>query len=262
MRPLLIHFALIISTLSAAMSAKADNLVSFESGTKQVPLIELYTSEGCSSCPPADRWLSSLNDSPELWASFVPVAFHVDYWNYIGWPDRFAKQEYTQRQRRYAAEFRERTIYTPGVRQSGLEWRGWRREGVSSPAIETGKLQVNVDAQGLISASFTPQAPDNSEPLQLTLAVLGMSLESDVKRGENKGKKLKHDFVVLATTTLASNNLTGNQGNDQSVSWQGQLPAPEHDAPTLALAAWVTVGQSQVPIQATGGVIPSTLSFN
>ena len=85
----------------------------FESSEKPTALVELYTSEGCSSCPPADRWLSSLKDDEGLWKEFVPLAFHVDYWDYIGWEDRFADKQYSQRQRRYAHEFSEPTVYTP-----------------------------------------------------------------------------------------------------------------------------------------------------
>lgn len=232
-----------------SVSANTDTAIEFNSGIRQVQLVELYTSEGCSSCPPADRWLSALKTSPSVWKSFVPVAFHVDYWNYIGWPDRFAKQEYTQRQRRYAAEFGERTIYTPGVRQAGLEWRGWRREPITKATNKVGDLSVRINQNGEASARFTPITNNTTQPYQLTLAVLGMSLETEVKRGENSGKKLKHDYVVLETTTLA-----GKQSDD-AIVWQSRLPKPENSAPNYALAAWVTSGQSQIPIQVTGGVI-------
>src|SRR4029077_9083235 len=64
----------------------------FESGDTQSSLIELFTSEGCSSCPPAEKWLSALKSSSDLWKKAVPVAFHVDYWDHLGWRDRFANQ--------------------------------------------------------------------------------------------------------------------------------------------------------------------------
>ena len=84
--------------------------VSYRSGVQQTGLLELYTSEGCSSCPPADRWLSSLKDDDGLWQELIPVAFHVDYWDYLGWRDRFAARDFSQRQRRYAAEQSMRTV--------------------------------------------------------------------------------------------------------------------------------------------------------
>lgn len=73
----------------------------WESGTAKTDVVELFTSEGCSSCPPADRWFSALKEDPELFSGFIPIAFHVDYWDYIGWEDQFAKPEYSERQRDY-----------------------------------------------------------------------------------------------------------------------------------------------------------------
>jgi len=79
--------------------------VQFTSGPEHVALIELYTSEGCSSCPPAERWRGSLRGEEGLWSRFVPVAFHVDYWISLGWADRFSEDEHTRRQRAYARHF-------------------------------------------------------------------------------------------------------------------------------------------------------------
>jgi hypothetical protein len=156
----------------------------FASGQAQVSLIELYTSEGCSSCPPADRWLSSLKKEDGLWKSFVPAAFHVDYWDYIGWKDPFASKEYSQRQRRYASEHKEATVYTPGVRKQGAEWRRWRFPGSnpSSSKEEVGNLEISVDADWAFSASFVPH-DQGSKQFQLTVALLGLEIESEVTRG-------------------------------------------------------------------------------
>ena len=114
--------SLVMST--HAMQSHAASL-SVKSPATQVDLIELYTSEGCSSCPPADRWVSSLQNEPGLWRDFIPVAFHVDYWDYIGWPDRFASPAFTARQYVYAQQQSMRTVYTPGFFNNGKEWR-WR----------------------------------------------------------------------------------------------------------------------------------------
>src|ERR1043166_2112982 len=97
----------------------------FESGDTQTALVELFTSEGCSSCPPAEKWLSAFKSNPDLWKKTVPVAFHVDYWDHLGWTDRFAKPEFTVRQQRYAAGFGGDSVYTPGFVINGKEWRGW-----------------------------------------------------------------------------------------------------------------------------------------
>src|SRR2546423_2933711 len=97
----------------------------FQSGAQQAALIELYTSEGCSSCPPAEDWLSRLKEQPGLWKKFVPVAFHVDYWNYLGWRDRFSLWQFTERQRRYAAKWQSESVYTPAIVFNGNESRNW-----------------------------------------------------------------------------------------------------------------------------------------
>src|SRR5205814_757208 len=91
------------STLLADQPGSTPPATTFESSDAQSSLIELFTSEGCSSCPPAEKWLSALKSSSDLWKKAVPVAFHVDYWDHLGWRDRFAKPEFTSRQQRYAA---------------------------------------------------------------------------------------------------------------------------------------------------------------
>jgi hypothetical protein len=96
-----------------AVAARADEAV-FESGANKVHLLELFTSEGCSSCPPAEEWLTKLKQNPGLWRDFVPVAFHVDYWDHLGWRDRFAAKEWTARQQMYATRWKAESVYTPG----------------------------------------------------------------------------------------------------------------------------------------------------
>ena len=216
----------------------------FESTEKPTALVELYTSEGCSSCPPADRWLSSLKDDEGLWKEFVPLAFHVDYWDYIGWEDRFADKQYSQRQRRYAHEFSEPTVYTPGIRWAGHEWRAWRR-GVlpqSTPIEKSAVLTLSVDQAGEFIASYA----DGGGASKLNIAILGSGLETKVERGENRGHTLKHDFVVLHYQVL--NPSSAGQ-------WRGSLTAPEIDAARYAVAVWVSDGSSQLPLQATGGYL-------
>ena len=122
--PIKSHFKLLLtlSLFTYSQFLTAENL-SYESSAKRTELLELYTSEGCSSCPPADRWLSKLLQDQALWTAFIPVAFHVDYWDYIGWKDRFARSTYSQRQRRYAREQSLRTVYTPGFILNGKPTR-------------------------------------------------------------------------------------------------------------------------------------------
>jgi hypothetical protein len=96
--------------------------VVFQSSDHQTALLELYTSEGCSGCPPAEAWLSQLKNLPRLWKDFVPVAFHVDYWDYLGWRDPWATKGFSERQRSYAQPWGSDSVYTPGFVLNGKEW--------------------------------------------------------------------------------------------------------------------------------------------
>ena len=218
----------------------------FESGETQTSLLELFTSEGCSSCPPAEKWLSSFKSNPDLWTKTVPIAFHVDYWDHLGWRDRFAKPDFTQRQQHYAAAWGGDSVYTPGFAVNGREWRGWFGVGggLRSSSEKIGKLGVTLSGDGKVAAIFVPTAASNPRLLKFEVALLGNDLESEVKRGENSGRKLRHDFVVLG---IATTDMT--KENDR---WTAsvQLPSSGDDKPG-ALAAWIT--ENAIPIQATGG---------
>ena len=224
----------------------------FESGDTQSSLIELFTSEGCSSCPPAEKWLSALKSSSDLWKKAVPVAFHVDYWDHLGWRDRFAKPEFTARQRRYVAAWRGDSVYTPGFVVNGREWRDWfgnRALWRERPA-KAGNLRVTLSNETDVTAVFTRE-DSRTSPLQLHVALLGSNLESDVKRGENSGRKLRHDFVVLQ---LAKGDLIASGDR-----WIGSISIPKQNAEKpRAFAAWVSEEDVDSPIQATGGWLASS----
>lgn len=246
---LMFGFAVFLNAQSSACAQE------FISGDVEVPLIELYTSEGCSSCPPADKWLSSLKSHDELFNGFVPLAFHVDYWDYIGWKDPFASPEYSQRQRQYAHENEERTVYTPGMRKAGQEWRTWRLWGgpTDEHAAKVGSLIIDIAEDGRFTASFSGQSP---QLLQLNVAVLGLDLQTNVKRGENQGKTLKHDFVVLGLSRYAS---------AEPAKWSGIIDRPEIQAQSYAVAAWLSKKGRVKPEQAVGGYLADGMwgdSFN
>ena len=217
----------------------------FESGETQTSLIELFTSEGCSSCPPAEKWLSAFKSNPDLWKKTVPVAFHVDYWNHLGWFDRFSKPEFTSRQRRYAAGWGGDSVYTPGFVVNGREWRDWLSgNALPTSSKKVGSLRVTFSEDGKVGATFVAESTQPNA-LLLHVALLGNDLESDVKRGENTGRKLRHDFVVL--------NLIKVDMAKEANRWTGSVAFPTQsggDKPS-ALAAWIT-GNTTL-IQATGG---------
>lgn len=205
-------------------------------------LIELYTSEGCSSCPPADRYLSSLVDSPKLWEQIIPMAFHVDYWDYIGWKDRFAHPSYKQRQYDYRALGKFRSVYTPGWVVDGKEWRGFfqGRSLPTMPQRSGGKLTAELD-QLTLNIHFDKDEAESK--LTAHVALIGFDQQSNVTAGENRGKTLSHQFVVL---NKQQKTATGSQ-------WQFEIPESDISSKT-ALAIWITKPDMQV-LQATAGWI-------
>jgi len=213
----------------------------FTSDNYRVQLLELYSSQGCSSCPPAERWMSQLKHHPDLWIKFVPVAFHVDYWDYLGWKDPFSSHAFSQRQRSYYTERAVNSVYTPGFLLDGKEWRGWYRNRPFHKNRETeNSLQASLHNNRLI-ANFSP-----ARPAILNVALLGFDLQTSVLSGENHNKTFSEDFIVLSLQSLHSNN----------ANWT--LPAPSKNltaAGRYALAIWVNFEDSLKPVQATGGWI-------
>ncbi len=211
-------------------------------------VVELYTSEGCSSCPPADRWLSSLKNESGLFRNFVPIAFHVDYWDDIGWKDRFASPAYSARQRRYAQSGTLSQVYTPGVVLQGNEWRHWgsSANSLQSDAATVGPLQLSLDENGHTTLRWWP-AEAASANLLGTVVLLGADLTTQVKRGENSGRELHHDFVALGT-------ITGPMvREDDHYRVTLTLPRSNNTAPRYALAGWVSNAGKLTPLQAVGG---------
>ncbi len=176
-----------------------------QSGAGTAALVELYTSEGCSSCPPADRWLSSLGKRYPP-GRVVPLALHVDYWDYIGWKDPYAKREFSLRQRKFSQLQRMALVYTPQVVLQGRDFRAWASGKAFDDALERinarparARLKIELfaaDEKGLeveASAELVQPAPDAA----LYLAAYASRLESRVAAGENRGRILSHDYVVL-----------------------------------------------------------------
>ncbi|MGR9106006.1 MAG: DUF1223 domain-containing protein [Gammaproteobacteria bacterium] len=217
-----------------------------ESGKNQLQMIELFTSEGCSSCPPADRWLTSLIEEPGLWTEFVPIAFHVDYWNGLGWPDPFSKEEYSDRQRIYQSQGNIATVYTPGIVIQGEEWRSWFGSFDRPPKSnkEVGNLAIALDEKQA-RVAFEPRDPIRSGVLHF--AWLGFGYDRRIGRGENGGKTLREDFVVL--------NLQQSPVELQENQFSADFDLPVRDSGNghkLALVAWFSAEDNQRPIQAVG----------
>jgi hypothetical protein len=214
--------------------------ISLESKLARTHLIELFTSEGCSSCPPAETWLGKLQSDPRLWIDFVPIAFHVTYWDNAAWRDPFASKEWTSRQYAYSALWKSSSVYTPAFVLDGREWLN--REIPPAAGEPAGMLKVVVTNGEKAVVTFSPPAKDG-RTYEMHLAQLGFGLQSSVKGGENGGRKLVHDFVVLS---MATKRLEGT----------ATIPLEKTAAGSRrGLAAWVTEVGKIEPIQATGGWI-------
>ena len=190
-------FSLINLAIQPAFAAEC----SAKSGAQTVPLLELYTSEGCSSCSPADKWMSGIKTD-----KVTPLAFHVDYWDYIGWKDKFSKAEYSDRQRKTAAFGGAGFVYTPQFVMSGHDFKGWDNSRLNEKIESSQKLasraNLSLDAvtkaNGDITLTASAQAvkPADAKNTDVFIALYENKLVSQVKAGENSGRELKHDYVV------------------------------------------------------------------
>lgn len=221
----------------------------FSSAGTAPAVIELFTSEGCSSCPPAEAWLNGYAEHPGLWTRFIPLAFHVDYWDYLGWKDRFASPRHSARQRRYAARGDLSTVYTPAFVVNGEEWRrGWLRGAPPPGNARPGTLEVNVD--GLEVQVRLRGAPSLTQPLMLNVALLGMGLTTKIEAGENRGRRSRHEFVVLGW----------NRTPADADNWHGRIPPPEFPAQRYALVVWLSKLDEPTPLYAAGRDLPDEVS--
>ena len=207
------------SKSDAHASAHADN-TGVDSGAKRgrVPVVvELFTSEGCSSCPPADALLARMDETqPVEGAEVIALAQHVDYWNYLGWSDPFSSREFSERQDAYARAFGKDGVYTPQMVIDGrAEFPGANSDrafDAIAQAAREKKAEVTIarlpkrdegdDVVGLsVELDKFPKQTEG-DPVYVLLAVTESGLSSDVARGENSGRKLTHVGVVRAITQL------------------------------------------------------------
>lgn len=238
---IIILYVLLINFLMAGNT----EIVRFESGDTRNTLIELYTSEGCSSCPPAENFLNKLKNDKNLWGKWVPIALHVQYWDYIGWKDHYATRENGQRQSRYASLKRASTVYTPAFMVNGSNWRrGLFSTSLPNEESLAGNLIVTVNGNS-VNATYKSKSKSS---LKFNVAVLGMGLVSKIERGENEGRTANHEFVVVGFDDLESDNL----------KWNMELPELHYSkAKKYALAVWVSNIGDPTPIQVVGGLLPS-----
>jgi hypothetical protein len=206
------QFARLFSSLfllPALMASAESPTCEVKSQPHRVALLELYTSEGCSSCPPADAWLGELPAKGVEADKLVPLSLHVDYWNYIGWRDPYSSSQYTARQREVARRNHLRTIYTPQMVLNGRDYRSWRRQDIRSKVNDINALPAAAE----LGLSWTEQQGGSEKSLSIklharlnsphaalrpvvNLAVFENRVVSHVNAGENDGRTLEHDYVV------------------------------------------------------------------
>jgi hypothetical protein len=198
--PALLLLACLLGPAHAAPACRA------ASDAMMHPLIELYTSEGCDSCPPADRWLSS-RFGTSSGTGAIALAFHVDYWDRLGWVDRFADAAFTVRQQQAMRANGASFVYTPQVLLQGRDFAGWRDGSAAAaigaasrkPAGATLALEADArDREVVVHAEARVSDAALARDAQLFIAYTDSGLASDVKAGENRGVRLTHDHVVRA----------------------------------------------------------------
>lgn len=198
---------ILVATLMATALTTADATCEATSPRTAVALVELFTSQGCSSCPPADRWLSRL--AQQAGPRAIPLAFHVGYWDYIGWKDPYARAEFNERQSRLAAANGSRSVYTPGVFVQGREMRRWHdaadfESQVRSINQRTAGATITIDQvrnEGRrveLRVRSELVAPAASKQASLYVALVESGLSTNVAAGENRGEKLANDRVARA----------------------------------------------------------------
>jgi hypothetical protein len=206
----------------------AAELCAAQSGPTRATVVEIYTSEGCSSCPPADQWLSTLKAS-QAGSGTVIQAFHVGYWDYIGWVDRFASPAHTTRQRKIASLNRLTSIYTPQAVRDGRDWPDWHRAASSNLNATKESAAVNIVLKEV--------APDQFEALVTPVdgtpgtwsaywSVTEHGHSSKVKSGENAGELLRHDYVVRQYTQVGDYPLATK--TPQKLTWRSVAATPGH----------------------------------
>ncbi|NKB76352.1 MAG: DUF1223 domain-containing protein [Gammaproteobacteria bacterium] len=191
-----------LSVVFMSVGAVAEQKISVQSASTVTPLLELYTSEGCSSCPRADEWLGKLGAALDADFHALPLAFHVDYWNRLGWIDPFAKAEFTKRQEMIAMDNRQSTLYTPQFVISGKDAKGSNNliEQVYFSNTQAAKLSIELHVTSEQSNQIQAEVLVNNMNIdgaaKLYVAVFENDLVNEIPAGENKGRTLHHEFVV------------------------------------------------------------------
>jgi hypothetical protein len=229
----------LLAAALASLPALADADCRAQSPHHTVALIELYTSEGCDSCPPADRWLSQIDARAD---AAVALGLHVDYWDRLGWKDRFANAEFTARQYAEVQRQQDAFVYTPQVIVQGRDFRQWGLRGEPNATIAAinarparATIELATEPQGnSASVDLHVRVPDPRDRAHamVAIALVQNGLVSNVKAGENSGKRLAHDHVVRQWRAGPSLDASG----DAQMRLVFDLPADKGPLTVVAFA--------------------------
>ncbi|NRA66741.1 MAG: DUF1223 domain-containing protein [Pseudobacteriovorax sp.] len=215
---------------------------------KPINLIEVFTSQGCSSCPPAEDWNYQLKAHPSKFETFVTVEFHVDYWDYLGWKDRFSQSIFSKRQREYARQGYVNVVATPTVLLNGSPYRDWRRS--KHPPKDKQRFPgLEISREGdILKVSWQGNAT-GSRSFDLWGSLLSGSNKDRISKGENAGRTLHHHHAALG---LDKSKLVYNK-KSQRYEGKIKLVRSEASVPAEAFALWVSPKDKNGPIVAAGG---------
>jgi len=234
--PSIAHATLLAALLPMSAVAATAQTCNMRADALPPAIVELYTSEGCSSCPPADRWLSTLKGRTDV----IALAFHVNYWDRLGWPDRFATPAITERQHLLARTSGSNYVYTPQVVHNGRDLRQWSGSKLARLPASNVTLALRRDGN-----TVTADIAASGAQLAGYWAVLEDGHSSRVKAGENAGETLRHDHVV----TLYKPVEAWSSPKDGAKQWTLALPAAT-DGSARRVVFVVTDPASQKPLQA------------
>jgi hypothetical protein len=194
--------SLSLCLISSSTALAQASCAAKSTASQTLPLVMLFTSEGCSSCPPADKWASELKRGNKA----IVLGFHVDYWDYIGWKDKYASKQFTAFQRRFSALNRLSHVYTPQVLLQGKDTPNWWRKNPEQTAYDLPRTDASPYLPSVLSATLLGSniAVSLQRPVRHTnqdeiyLALVEDNIQTKVRAGENRGELLRHDGVVRA----------------------------------------------------------------
>jgi hypothetical protein len=265
-RPGLGGFAALLGLNVLQLAAEGTNPafnaeVSWASAVSRNQSLELFTSEGCSSCPPADRWMQGLMRDRRLWKTVFPLGWHVDYWNDLGWVDPLSGRDGTARQEAYVRHWGRGGAYTPEFVLNGREWRTWSgAEALPElvKPVDAGVLQIRGRLQSGFTVAFLP-AGNSGGPWEAHVVLLESGVAHQVLRGENAGRRLQHAFAVrsMASGALAPSGagLPGEWKTTLRLALSASQNAALDPAVSLAVVGWVSRPGDPTPVQIIGGTL-------